>query len=90
MFRPKIKLAVFFSPEKPQMSAATSRQGSSPAIWREKMNRLKFSCHYIINHLISITVDIERHNDGNVDRVWQMYAKMRAKISFGLVTPHQC
>jgi hypothetical protein len=38
MFHPKKKLVVFFSPKKPQMSAATSRQGSSPAIWREKIN----------------------------------------------------
>jgi hypothetical protein len=90
MFHPKKKLVVFFSPKKPQMSAATSRQGSSPAIWREKINRQKFSRHYIINHLISITVDIKRPDDGNFDRVWQMYAEMRAKISFGLVTPHRC
>ena len=53
MFHPKIKLVFFFPPEKPQMSAATSRQGSSPAIWWEKINRQKFSRHYIINHLIS-------------------------------------
>jgi hypothetical protein len=42
----------------------------------------KYFCHYnIINHLISITVNIMHPDDGNVDCVRRMYAKSRAKIS---------
>jgi hypothetical protein len=43
-----------------------------------------------IKHLISINVDIERPDDGNVDRIRPMYAKTRAKISCGcgLVAPY--
>ncbi len=50
----------------------------------------KCSRHYKIKHLISINVDIERPDDGNIDRIRRMYAKTRAKISCGLVTPYQC
>jgi hypothetical protein len=44
----------------------TSRWGSSPSIWQERMNRKKCSRHYRINHLTSIIVEIERPDDGNV------------------------
>ena len=75
MFCPKIKLMFFPPPEKPEMSPGECSGDQSLGLissylTEEDKSTKKCSRQYIINHLISITVDIEHPVDGNVDHVW--------------------
>ena len=70
-------------------AAAAGRRGTSPSIWRERINRHKImSHHHRINHLLpSIYVDIERPDDGNVIIAGRILGNQQAKIRWGLLTP---
>jgi len=59
---------------------------TSPGIWREKINRQKYSHHLRINHLTSINYKIECPEDGNVLISRQILDALQTKISRGLPT----